>query len=104
MSQQAAHRSGSHGLPLKALCGGPRRWLHRWALPGLGLCPLAPHAPSSQPGPQGIRRDSQRGGVGTSSQTKGEGMGESFTLTGQRPDWSVWELQGHLEMSGWPLF
>lgn len=29
-------------------------------------------------------------------------MGESFTLTGQRPDWSVWELQGHLGDQGGP--
>lgn len=31
-------------------------------------------------------------------------MGESFTLTGQRPDWSVWEPRDTWEMSGWPLF
>ena len=62
--------------------------------------------PLPQPGPQGIRRDLTKGGVGASSRPEGErSMGESFTLTVDR---GLIGLSGNSrdtwEMSGWPLF
>lgn len=62
--------------------------------------------PLPQPGPQGIRRDLAKGGVGVSSRLEGErGMGESVILTVDR---GLAGLSGSTrdtgEMSGWPLF
>ena len=63
-------------------------------------------SPLPQPGPQGIRRDLAKGGMGASSRLEGErGMGESSILTVDR---DLGGLSGSTrdtwEMSTWPLF